>query len=490
MKDIKKIVVVGGGTAGMVSALILKSRFPSMQIDMICSKKIGIIGVGEGSTEHWKEFMDIVGLDQYEMITETGATYKAGTLFKDWGVPDFMHSIQTGYDTQASQYPLVYGSQISQGRDSKYLSSSRFWENKINTWFISRPNEWPCNQFHFNTFGLNSYLTKVADRKGITIIDDEILDVTINENGEISALIGEKSKYEYDFYIDSTGFKKVLISKLGAKWVSYSKHLKTNATMVFQTPDTDEYNSYTTSKAMKHGWMFRTPVWGRWGNGYIFNDQHVSEEDAKKEAEEFIGHKVEIGKVIKFDPGRIDRVWIKNCCAIGLSASFVEPIEASSIGTTIQQTFMLMHRLINYNDAIINQYNKAVTELLENIRDFVVLHFICKRRDTDFWKEVANLPLPDSLEENLKIWKHHLPIREDFTGKTNYQLFKDMHFLMILHGLELFDVAAIKHEYDTLGASVHAYADHVFEHNHITLFSDTVGISHKKMLELVRSGVR
>jgi hypothetical protein len=190
MKDIKKIVVVGGGTAGMVSALILKSRFPSMQIDIICSKKIGIIGVGEGSTEHWKEFMDIVGLDQYEMITETGATYKAGTMFKDWGVPDFMHSIQTGYDEQSAQYPLIYGRQISQGLDSKHMSSTRYWESKINTWFIARPNEFPTNQFHFNTFGLNSYLTKVADRKGINIIDDEILDVNINENGEISALIG------------------------------------------------------------------------------------------------------------------------------------------------------------------------------------------------------------------------------------------------------------------------------------------------------------
>jgi hypothetical protein len=213
--NVKKLAVVGGGTAGIISALILKTKFPDMQIDIICSSDIGIVGVGEGSTEHWKEFMDIVGIDQYEMITETGATYKAGTMFKDWGVPDFMHSIQTGYDQQSAQYPLIYGRQISQGLDSKQMSSTRYWESKINTWFIARPKEFPTNQFHFNTFGLNSYLIKIAHRKGITIIDDEILDVAINEAGEISELTGEKSKYEYDFYIDSTGFKKVLISKLG-----------------------------------------------------------------------------------------------------------------------------------------------------------------------------------------------------------------------------------------------------------------------------------
>lgn len=487
--DIKRLAVVGGGTAGFVSALILKTRFPSIHIDIICSKRIGIIGVGEGSTEHWKEFMDHVGIDQYEMIKECDATCKAGTLFKDWGVPDFMHSIQTGYDQKSGQYPLLYGRQIGNGLGSQEIQSARFWENKVNTWFIARPDEFVTNQYHFNTNTLNEFLTKIANKKGISIIDDDIVDVDLTEDGAIGDLIGKAGRYTYDFYIDSTGFRKVLISKLGAKWISYSEFLKTNTTMVFQTPDTDEYNIYTTSKAMKSGWMFRTPTWGRWGNGYIFDKNHITPEQAKLEAEEVVGHEINVGNVISFDPGRLDRVWIKNCVAIGLSASFVEPIEASSIGTSIQQSFLLMHRLINYNPAVIDSYNNSVTSILENIRDFVCVHFVCKRRDTEFWKDVADIKLPDSLKEKLDLWKNRLPITEDFAGRSNFQLFKDLHFLMVLHGLEWFDVPAIKTEYDMLNVKLHMAADSELD-KHKIHHNSTVGISHKKFLQLIRDGVR
>ena len=490
MKKIEKIAVVGGGSAGMISALILKSRFPQFQVDIICSKKIGIIGVGEGSTEHWKEFMDHIQVDQFEMIRDCNATYKVGTMFKDWGVPDYMHSIQSGYDVKSAAYPILYGKQIGEGLDSKSTQSKRYWDNKINTWFIARSKEFPTNQFHFNTFHLNAYLTKIAEQKGINIINDEITDVNLNDTGDIKSLTGQEGIYEYDFYIDSTGFRKVLISKLGAKWISYEKYLRTNSTMVFQTEDTEEYNVYTLSKAMKYGWLFRTPVWGRWGNGYIFDDRLITVEQAKQEVEEYLGREITIGNVIKFNPGRLDNVWIKNCVAIGLSSSFVEPIEASSIGTTIQQTFMLMHRIVGYNEAVIKKYNKSVTEILENIRDFVRLHFICKRQDTEFWKLMAETPIPESLEKNLRLWKNKLPIAEDFSGISGYCLFQELHFLMIMHGLDLFDIDNIKKEYEMLNPLLKQAADQALEYNDVELMNSTVGISHKKMLELVRANIR
>ena len=487
--NIKRLAVVGAGTAGLVSALILKTRFPDMHIDIICSKKANVIGVGEGSTEHWKEFMAHVGMDQFEMIRECDATYKVGTMFKDWGVPDFMHSIVSEYNQTSALYPILYGKQISEGLGSKYTQNSKFWENKIDTYFIARPFHHPTNQYHFNANSLNKFLIKFANKKGISIIDDLIVDVNLDSDGAIDKIVGENGTYEYDFYIDSTGFKKVLISKLGAKWISYSEYLRTNSSMVFQTPDTEEYNIYTLSKAMKYGWMFRTPTWGRWGNGYIFDDRHITAEQAKQEVEEYLGKEITVGNVIKFEPGRLDRVWIKNCVAIGLSASFVEPIEASSIGTTIQQSFMLMHKLINYNPTVIDRYNKSVTDILENIRDFVCIHFINNRRDTEFWKEVANTKLPDSLQEKLNLWKHRLPIKEDFTGRSTYQLFQEIHFLMIMHGLELFDIESIKNEYNLLDNRLKDMATGELERitNHI---NSSVTISHKKMLELVRDGVR
>lgn len=479
------IGIVGGGTAGLVAALILKTRFPAAKIDIIRSKKIGIIGVGEGSTEHWNDFMSYVGLDTAEMIRETDATFKIGIMFKDWGCPDYMHSIQDGYNYTVGEYPSVYGCLISNGARSINLSGKQFWDNRVSTWYLEN-NVSPVAQYHFNTFKLNEYLSNAAIAKGILIHEDEIIDVTVNDQG-INYITGLDKKYQYDFYIDSTGFKKFLISKLGAKWVSHSDYLKTNSVIVFQTPDTENYNMWSLAQAMKYGWMFRTPTWGRWGNGYIFDKEFITAEEAKKEVEDFLGYEITVGNHIEFDPGAIDRAWIKNCCAIGLSASFVEPLEASSIGTTIQQSFMLMHKLINYNQAIIDEYNKSVNDILMNIRDFIALHFICKRDDTPFWKKVSNARVPDSLQHKLEIWNYKLPIREDFSSVSGYILFRELHFLMILHGLELFDIESIQQEFESLPVEVKQHAYQTIAELENFYNNSDITVTHKEILKIIRN---
>jgi tryptophan halogenase len=320
---------------------------------------------------------------------------------------------------------------------------------------------------------------------GIGIIDDEILDVNLDNSGGIDNLVGEYNKYKYDFYVDSTGFKRILISKLGAKWQSYSKFLKANSAISFQTPDTDNYNIWTLAKTMKAGWLFRLPVWGRHGNGYIFNSDYISEEEAKIEVEKYFGHNIEINKTFKFDPGALDKVWIKNCCAIGLSASFVEPMEASSIGTSIQQSFLLMHRLANYDELTIDRYNKSVNTILDNIRDFVALHYITNKKDTEFWKDVAEMPIPDTLADRLEIWKHKLPIGEDFKSQSDYSLFKEHNFTMVLQGLGLFNADSIKKEYNALESSVHIHADKLL--TNIRHYEKTMpAVTHKEYIKKIR----
>ena len=485
MKQVKKLAVVGGGTAGYVAALILKTRFPDLEIDLICSKTIGIVGVGEGSTEHWKEFMDFVRIDQYTLIQETDATYKCGIMFKDWTPEPYMHTVQSPFDSRASQYRYIYAKLIADGASSRDMGSSRFWNNKVNTWFLNNPKESPTAQYHFSTHKLNDFLTKTAISRGIQVIDDEILDVVVTEQGEIGAIRGVKQDYEYDFYIDSTGFKRVLISKLGAKWQSYSKHLKMKAAIAFPTPDTDTYNMWTLAQAMDYGWMFRIPTYGRGGNGYIYDSDYISADQAKAEVEEYLGHEIEIGKEFKFDPGALDNVWIKNCCAIGLSASFVEPLEASSIGTSIQQSFLLMHRIMNYDDTVISKYNKSVTDIMENIRDFIALHYIVKKDSSKFWKDVAQLELPDSLSTNLEMWKNKLPIKEDFSSVTDYCLFQEAHHILVLHGLGLFNKEAIGEEYQSIDAIFHQAAEAVINREHEFL-RETKEISHKMLLTVIR----
>ena len=436
----KKICIVGGGTAGLVTALILKSRFSSLQIDIVKSDKIGIIGVGEGTTEHWVDFMKICEISEKELITETNATFKGGIMFKDWTKNNYYHNTYGSYAaTKFAWYPAGYAYAVANNLKSNEYTDPHAWHNKVT------PESLP-QQYHFNTFKLNEFLLKKCNEKNINIYNDEITKVNV-EKGNIKSIESKKKKYKYDFYIDSTGFKKLLISKLGAKWQSYKEYLPMNEAIAFPTKDTDEYTPYTTAKAMSAGWMWRIPTQGRWGNGYVFDNRYINAEQAKKECEKYLGYKIEIGKNIKFEAGALDRPWIGNCVATGLSSSFIEPLEASSIGTSIQQAFILMHMIINYGEEDIKLYNNKFKILVENIRDFVLLHYLTGKKDSKFWKQFKPI-LPITLKNNLKKWKHRLPIKEDFNSE--YVLFKPENFSIILKELNLVDKKSIKKELNNL----------------------------------------
>jgi len=487
MRKTDKIAIVGSGTSGLVAALILQVRL-NVQIDVISSKNIGIVGVGEGSTEHWKDFLhflEFVNISPYDFIKRCDATYKCGVMFKDWTDQPYMHSVQIPFDYKYGQYPVVYGKVVSEGLPSWKISSKLFWDNKIDSWFLNKPNETPVNQFHFNTYKLNDYLKELCLNRGIGLVEDEIQDVILDDAGYIKSLKGEIKSHEYDFYIDSSGFKRMLISKLGGKWQSYSKWLRMNSAFAFPTPDTENYNAWTLATAMKAGWMFRIPTYGRWGNGYIYDSNYLSQEDALREVEQMYGHPIEIGKEFKFDPGAIDRPWIKNCVAIGLSGSFFEPMEASSIGTSIQQAFVLMHKLVNYNESVIKQYNKICQDIFENIRDFIALHYIVEKDSSQFWIDQKFVPIPDTLREKLRIWKYKIPIEEDFNSESGYILFKSDNFATVLHGLGLFDKESITKEYMGLQEYVRKDADRVMaEHDHF--LENVKAFTHKEMLTKIR----
>ena len=481
MKNVKSIAVVGGGSAGLIAATILRKKL-NIQVDVIHSKKIGIIGVGEGSTEHFTEYLKFMNINPYDIIKHCDATYKSGIMFEDWGDKNYLHSILAKFDKQFGQYNYVYAKQVSE--DANYFNYNTLWDNKINSWFLNKPEEVPFAQFHFNTHKLNKFLIDIAVSMDINIIDDEINDINLDEDGSIKSIVGSK-EYNYDFYIDSTGFKRLLLDKLGAKWQSYSKYLKMKSAITFQTPDSEKYNLWTLAKAMNAGWLFSIPVWGRSGNGYIFDSDYITKDQAHQEVEEYFGHSIDIGKQFNFDPGCVDRVWIKNCCGIGLSGSFVEPLEATSIGTSIQQSFLLMHRITNYNDDVISRYNSSFNDIMENIRDFIILHYITKRNDTKFWQDVSKLELPESLESKLNMWKNKLPIDEDFSDLSNYIMFKASNHTLVLDGLDLFDRKSIKQEYDNNYDYVKEDADRTISDLHH--FENSIStIEHKEYLRIIR----
>jgi len=482
----KEICVVGGGTAGFVAAMILKKSFPIIKITIIESSKIGTIGVGEGSTEHWKEFIEFMNFNKAEMLTKSDATFKAGIMFRDWSKNHYLQTVEGAYNILASDYPVIYGKLISEGKLPRELVEDESWTGDI-YWTNDTEEilaEFPVAQFHFNTLKLNEFLHEKAEALGIKIVDDIITDVEVDEKG-IKSISSEKSTYTADFFIDCTGFKRLLLNKLGAEWQSYSEYLRMKRAIVFQTPDEDKYPMWTLAQAMKYGWMFRIPVWGRKGNGYIFDSDYINAEQAKAEVEEFLGHEIEVRKEIGFDPGAVTNPWIKNCVAIGLSASFVEPLEATSIGTSIQQSFLLSDRLLNYNDVTIEKYNTEIGLVLDDIRDFISLHYVSDRDDSDFWKDQKNVPLPKELEENLSQWKHRLPVSGDFR-QSNYKLFDKMHYILVMHGLGLFNQNSIQQQYSMIPQHQKEYADRVLNDLHFSRENYRT-IPHKDIIRLVRT---
>lgn len=479
------ITILGGGTAGFVSALILKKSFPKIDITVIRSKDIGIIGVGEGSTEHWTSFMEFIGIDVRTLIQKTDATFKSGIMFRNWGGEDYLQSIGDGFNITHNGYPYAYGYKISQNAEPKDLVSPLSWNSRSNIWFLGQETA-QVQQYHFNTHKLNLFLEELSLDLGIHVVDDEVVNVITDADG-IKELQGKLSNYHTDFYIDCTGFRRVLMNKLGCEWESYSSYLKMNSAIVFPLEfETDEtIPMWTLAQGMDAGWMFRLPVWGRYGNGYIFDKNYITVDQAKVEVNNYFGREIDIVKHIEFDPGTLKETWIKNCVAIGLSASFIEPLEASSIGTSIQQAFLLAENIINYNETNIQEYNTDCNDILMNIRDFVILHYLGGRNDTEFWRDVQNIDIPKSLKTKLERWKTSLPSEKDFSKITDKILFSHFHFILIMHGLGLFDIDSIKYEYNLRVPKDKEEEISKILHENAT--APYLTITHKTMLEALRT---
>jgi tryptophan halogenase len=432
-----KINILGGGTAGLISAIVLKSKLPKFDISIIESSAKGIIGVGEGSTEHWRVFCEESSIDVDELVSECLATHKYGIRFENWTThtPDYFHSIGF-YEIINGSLP-IYDYVNSMGKLlTNHLTNPCFIENKIQSNESVHKN---TNQFHFDTFKLNEYLHKVAIGKGVAVYDDDITSVHLNpENGYIDNVSGRETYYG-DFWIDASGFSRTLMKAIGKdEWISYAPFLLTDSAIPFPTaPDeSGQIRPYTRAIGMRNGWMWEIPTQTRRGNGYVFSSSHISKDEAIKEIEDQTGFVLDNPRLISYSPGRLKSQWTKNCVPVGLSSAFVEPLEATSISTSIQQARLLSTFLPTYEKshrASIKKYNDILNMFFENLLTMICLHYVSDRRDTEFWRDTAETERPALLEELLELWNERTPSQNDFP-QTGYELFQVAHFWHVAQG--------------------------------------------------------
>lgn len=424
-----KFVVVGGGSAGWLTALYIKKHVPYCDVTVIASSEIGILGAGEGTNWDFIEFLKEIDIPVSGIIKHAKGTFKNGIKFTNWNGDGehYYHPFQDHLgrpdDDKFDAMPL-YLSKIAK---EQTLSDLQF------TSYISEKNRVKVNKahkdlgiyaLHFDANLLAKYLEGVGLSRGIELIDDEVTEILSKNNGDIKGFNLKSGRtVEAGFVFDCTGFKRLIIGNhYKSEWKSYAPSLPVNRAVPFfiDNPTTD-IPPYTESIAMKYGWMWKIPVQGRFGCGYVFDSRMATDEEIKQELTEYLGFEPTIPRVFSFEPGAYQQTWINNCVAIGLSASFVEPLEATSIqvstfvlrafGSTIKQNPTFTSSRHSY----VKQFNAEVKLLNDHILSFLHFHYLSKRRDTNFWTQFSERNvIPDFASKFSEISRSTFPKDKEY----------------------------------------------------------------------------
>ena len=432
------IVVVGGGTAGWLAALVLQDKVrrdePGTRVTVVESARIPTIGVGEGSTAAFRVLMRQLGLDEFEFLRETGATIKFGIRHKDWrrkgftydGPIDDPHQVIAAPNGVPSEYLNVYAVAAGRRLADMHLFGPLLAGCKAP--YARRPDGsflplGPFHHaFHFDQALVGKYLKRKS--KGVECIDATVAGIERDSaNGDIRELILDTGKrLAGDFFIDATGFRRRIAGEaLNGKWISYAHELPINRAMPFwlNIEPGEEIAPYTLAWAQSAGWLWKIATQERYGCGYVYCDAYATPETAKREIEIVLGHPIEVRADIRIDPGRLESPWAANCLALGLAASFLEPLEATSIHGTIVQLMLFVrdHFRVTPDQLAVRRdaYNAKVARQVDDFRDFVNLHYATERDDTPFWREVRANRMHPATRMRLARWQREMPRREHFS---------------------------------------------------------------------------
>ncbi len=460
--EIRKIVIVGGGTAGWLAANHLAKKLNckhnnDIRIQLIESKNIATIGVGEGTVPLMRQTLHYLGISETEFIRECDATFKQGIKFVNWlNTPkdnrkEYYHHVfdypynnnidLTPYWLLAKQHnPIsfvdavsVQGKVCDAGLAPKLITSPEY-------------SGLTAYAYHLDAAKFAKILTRNAvNNLGVEHIQTEVEQVILHDNGEIKALLtSTQGEIEGDFFIDCTGFKSLLIGQaLGIEFIDKSKFLFADHAVAIQVPYENEQApipSYTISTALDNGWVWDIGLKHRRGVGHVYSSRYISHDQAEAQLRDYIGAQAEgvASRLIKMKIGYREKFWTKNCVALGLAQGFVEPLEATGLlvfdATARMLAEQFPHRK-NEMKIIAKQFNRRVRHSWDNVIDFVKLHYcLSKRNDSQFWLDNRDEnSIPETLKEQLALWRYQPPHQYDFSSR--YDVFNLENYLYILYGM-------------------------------------------------------
>lgn len=452
----KKIVIVGGGTAGWMAANLLACQWKNTEICLVESKEIGIIGVGEGSTPHLKFFFDAIGVPDSQWMPRCNATYKTGIRFNQWstvpGYNSYFHPFAAQTDDLFTM-PLFFkniqarmqGNNINAHPDDFFLESYLAKHN-----LGPLPNE--CFPFgvaygyHFDSSLLGQFLAENAQRLGVKRIFGKVISTELNQQGEINSVVLDNGMHlSADFFIDCSGFSSLLMQEaLKVNYKPFNDNLINNAAVVMPSKISTQLPVETQATALSNGWAWKIPLRDRFGNGYVYSDDYIDANQAEIELRQHLGlldENIE-ARHLTMKVGRVDKHWHKNCLAVGLSQGFIEPLEATAIALSFN-TIAQFIQCFNEGKGS-NQYeeafNKDINARFDGIRDYIVCHYkVNQRDDSDYWRDnAANKHTPERLSKILHLWQNSRDFTNDMNKYNLWGSYQPKSWACLLAGYGLF----------------------------------------------------
>jgi tryptophan halogenase len=424
-EPIRKVVIVGGGTAGWMAAAALTKiigAFPGLEIELVESEAIGTVGVGEATIPQIVLFNAMLGIDENEFVRETHATYKLGIEFVDWTRPGhrYIHPFgHHGLDMLGIEFHHFWLKGRALGEptelDQYAIGAVAARAGKM-AWPTPGNPKSPLSKlgyaFQFDAGRYARYLRGRAERQGATRTEGRIVGVERDgESGFVTAVVLESgSKVAGDLFIDCSGFRALLIGQeLGVPFVDWSQWLPCDRAAAIPCTLAGDHMPLTRSTARPAGWQWRIPLQHRIGNGHVYCSAHMSDDEAiALLLANLDGEPLAEPNRLRFTAGHRARAWDKNVVALGLAGGFLEPLESTSIHlvqTAIARLLALFPTRA-FSQVEIDRFNQETEQEYVDIRDFLVLHYCATERDdTAFWDYCRTMELPDGLKDKLAMFR-------------------------------------------------------------------------------------